>query len=127
LNGPEIDLNLLRANSLYGNLDRAEAAKKLIRENEKQGYWLIFYSHDVAAQPSRFGCTPALLHEVCSFAAERGARFMTVAQVMKDLGKGCVSQDCCEVETKPYSTSHADRTSDIAFEGLSPLGKITHA
>jgi peptidoglycan/xylan/chitin deacetylase (PgdA/CDA1 family) len=99
LNGPDIDLNLLRANSLYGDLNRVDAAKKLILENEKQGYWLIFYSHDVAAKPSPFGCTPQLLDMVCSFAATRGARLMTVAQVMKDLEQECESRECCEVET----------------------------
>lgn len=87
LNGPDIDLNLLRANSLYGDLDCREAAKRLILENERLGGWLIFYSHDVAARPSRFGCTPQLLKEVCSFAASRGARLMTVAGVMRELGQ----------------------------------------
>jgi peptidoglycan/xylan/chitin deacetylase (PgdA/CDA1 family) len=87
LNGPNVDLNLLRANSLYGDLDREEAAKQLILENERRRSWLIFYTHDVAAGPSRFGCFPQLLREVCSFAATRGARFMTVAEVMKELGQ----------------------------------------
>ena len=41
LNGPEIDLNLLRGNSLYGGLDRANAAKQLILKNEQQRSWLI--------------------------------------------------------------------------------------
>jgi hypothetical protein len=97
LNGPEADLNLLRANSLYGGLDRADAAKKLIMENEKRGHWLIFYSHDVAANPSRFGCTPQLLDAVCWFAAERGARLMTVAQVMNELGEQCAPRECSQV------------------------------
>lgn len=87
LNGPDVDLNLLRANSLYGDLARADSAKRLIQENEKQRCWLIFYSHDVAARPSPFGCTPKLLEAICSFAAARDARFMTVAQVMKELGQ----------------------------------------
>jgi peptidoglycan/xylan/chitin deacetylase (PgdA/CDA1 family) len=97
MNGPDADLNLLRANSLYGGLDQADAAKKLIMENEKRGHWLIFYSHDVAANPSRFGCTPQLLEAVCSFAAERGARLMTVAQVMKELRQPCAAREGCEV------------------------------
>jgi peptidoglycan/xylan/chitin deacetylase (PgdA/CDA1 family) len=87
LNGPDVDLNLLLANSLYGDLDRADSAKRLILENEEQGSWLIFYSHDVAPKPSRFGCTPRLLEAICSFAAVRHTRFMTVAQVMKELGQ----------------------------------------
>jgi peptidoglycan/xylan/chitin deacetylase (PgdA/CDA1 family) len=87
VNGPDVDLNLLRANRIYGDLDRAEAAKRLVLENEEQRGWLIFYSHDVAAKPTPFGCTPELLAAICSFAATRNARFMTVGQVMKELGQ----------------------------------------
>lgn len=87
LNGPDVDLNLLRANSLYGGVERADTAQRLIVENEGRRSWLIFYSHDVAQRPSRFGCTPQLLEAVCSFANARGARFMTVADVMKELGQ----------------------------------------
>jgi peptidoglycan/xylan/chitin deacetylase (PgdA/CDA1 family) len=84
-NGPEVDLNLLRANSLYGDIDKAAAARQLILENEQRRSWLIFYSHDVVSKPSCFGCTPALLEAVVSFAAERGARMMTVAEVVAEL------------------------------------------
>jgi peptidoglycan/xylan/chitin deacetylase (PgdA/CDA1 family) len=87
VNGRNVDLNLLRANSLYGDLDRAEAAKRLVVENESRNGWLIFYSHDVTTKPSPYGCTPRLLAHICSFAAGRNARFMTVAQVMKELGQ----------------------------------------
>ena len=87
LNGPDVDLNLLRANRLYGGLESADRAKRLILENAEKGYWLIFYSHDVAVKPSRYGCTPELLETICSFAEEREARFMTVAQVMEELGQ----------------------------------------
>jgi peptidoglycan/xylan/chitin deacetylase (PgdA/CDA1 family) len=87
LNGPDVDLNLLRANRLYGDLDCVDAARRLIVENAEKRHWLIFYSHDVANQPSPFGCTPKLLEKVCSIAATCGARFMTVAQVMEDLGQ----------------------------------------
>jgi peptidoglycan/xylan/chitin deacetylase (PgdA/CDA1 family) len=87
LNGPDVDLNLLSANSLYGDLEQVQAAKQLILENERRGSWLIFYSHDVSARPSRFGCSPQLLKEVCSFAASRRSRFLTVAEVMKELGR----------------------------------------
>ena len=84
-NGPKVDLNLLRANRLYGGVDQSESAKQLIMENEKRKSWLIFYSHDVANRPSPFGCTPELLEEVVSFAASRGARMMTVEAVMAEI------------------------------------------
>lgn len=96
LNGPYVDLNLLRANSLYGDVDRADGAKKLILENEAQRSWLIFYSHDVSPTPSPFGCTPKLLESICSFAIARGVRFMTVAEVMQELGQTCEAGPCSE-------------------------------
>jgi len=81
-NGPDVDLNLLRANKLCGGIDQAEAAKRLILENERRRSWLIFYSHDVSSNPSRFGCTPALLEAVVSFSAGRHVRMTTVAEVV---------------------------------------------
>jgi peptidoglycan/xylan/chitin deacetylase (PgdA/CDA1 family) len=85
LNGPDVDLNLLCANSLYGDVDRVERAKRLIIENQEKEYWLLFYTHDVASKPSPFGCTPQLLEATCSFAHDHHARFMTVAQVMEEV------------------------------------------
>lgn len=85
LNGPNVDLNLLRANRLYGGIEQLDQAKRLIVQNEIYRSWLIFYSHDVANNPSRFGCTPALLEEVVSFAANRGAKIMTVADIVAGL------------------------------------------
>ena len=84
-NGPDVDLNLLRANSLFGGADQIGAIKKLIMENERRKSWLILYSHDVSTQPSRFGCTPELLEAAVSFAAQRGARILTVEQVVAEL------------------------------------------
>jgi peptidoglycan/xylan/chitin deacetylase (PgdA/CDA1 family) len=83
VNGPLVDLNLLRANYLYG--DRAEAAEQLIQENKRRGSWLIFYTHDVTENPSPYGCTPELLEAVVSCASFSGARILTVAEVIDEL------------------------------------------
>lgn len=82
-NGPEVDLNLLRANPLYGDESRIESARRLIQENEERRSWLIFYSHDVRANPSRYGCTPALLRELISFAANRRNTILPVGEVLR--------------------------------------------
>jgi peptidoglycan/xylan/chitin deacetylase (PgdA/CDA1 family) len=84
-NGSEVDLNLLRANSLYGGLDKSSQVRELILENERRRNWLIFYSHDVNDTPSPFGCTPALLEFAVSFALSRSARVVTVAEVVAEL------------------------------------------
>lgn len=84
-NGPIVDLNLLRANSLYGDLTRRNHIQELILENERRRSWLIFYSHDVRSNPSRFGCTPNLLEFAVSFASQRCSRIATVAEVVAEL------------------------------------------
>jgi peptidoglycan/xylan/chitin deacetylase (PgdA/CDA1 family) len=87
LNGPQIDLNLLRANPLYGDISAVESARKLIDACVTQRSWLIFYSHDVSRHPSPYGCTPELLEAVCSFASQRSARFLTVDATLAELNQ----------------------------------------
>ena len=91
LNGPQVDLNLLRANSLYGNSEKCAEVRELILENERRRSWLIFYSHDVCPTPSRFGCTPELLEFAISFASRRCGRIATVAEVVTELIAGSLS------------------------------------
>lgn len=85
INGPHADLNLLKANRLYGDVDRLEAAEKLILENVARKGWLIFYTHDVRVEPSIYGCTPALFESAVSFAALQGSRILTVQDVLTEL------------------------------------------
>ncbi len=84
-NDTKVDLNLLKANSLYGGLDKSSKVRELILENERRQSWLIFYSHDVRDTPSLFGCTPALLEFAVSFALSRSTRVATVAEVVTEL------------------------------------------
>jgi len=85
VNGPEVDLNLLQANSLYGDQEMKDQVRNLIMENERQRGWLIFYSHDVSSSPSRFGCTGDLLEFAVSLATQRQGTVATVADVVNDL------------------------------------------
>ncbi len=80
LNGPTADLNLLRANSLYGDLAESVRVDQLICENERRKSWLIFYSHDVSPTPSRFGCTPELLDFAVTRATRGQCRVVTIAE-----------------------------------------------
>jgi peptidoglycan/xylan/chitin deacetylase (PgdA/CDA1 family) len=85
-NGPTVDVNLLRANPLYGGIEQAEAAMQLVRENSTRRGWLIFYTHDVVDRPSPFGCTPALLERVSAFVTNLGTRILTVAEALDEIG-----------------------------------------
>jgi peptidoglycan/xylan/chitin deacetylase (PgdA/CDA1 family) len=82
INGPVADLNLLRANSLYGDVDRLAESESLLSENERRRGWLIFYTHDVSPNPSLFGCTPALLGRTISLAVEKSHRIASVKEVL---------------------------------------------
>jgi len=82
-NGPEVDLNMLRANRLYGNLDQAQRVAALIAENVKRKSWLIFYTHDVQPNPSAFGCTPALFELAVASAVRGGCRILTVREALE--------------------------------------------
>jgi peptidoglycan/xylan/chitin deacetylase (PgdA/CDA1 family) len=84
-NGPVIDLNMLRANSLYGGQSNRAKVRDLIVENERRQGWLIFYTHDVSPTPSPYGCTPDLLEYAVSFASQSCARVSTVAEVLSEL------------------------------------------
>jgi peptidoglycan/xylan/chitin deacetylase (PgdA/CDA1 family) len=84
-NGPVVDLNLLRANSLYGGIERGAQAEDLILENQKLKSWLIFYTHDVRSNPSPYGCTPALLEAAVSCAVLAGCRIMTVREALAEI------------------------------------------
>tara|TARA_R110000868_G_scaffold50376_3_gene160975 strand:- start:4972 stop:5739 length:768 start_codon:yes stop_codon:yes gene_type:complete len=48
--------------------------------------WLIFYLHDVQDEPTQWGCTPAQLEWVCGAVERSGARVLTVAAAMAEIG-----------------------------------------
>ena len=79
-----VDLNLLRANSLYGDMPQLAAATNLIAHNREGRGWLVFYTHDVCEHPSPYGCTSELLQAVV-LEASRSARIMTVSAVVDQI------------------------------------------
>ena len=83
LNGPRIDLNLLKANPIRGDLDHLPRLERLIRQNEELASWLIFYTHDVRPNPSCFGCTPELLEAVVGLASRHSAAVLPVVEVLR--------------------------------------------
>jgi peptidoglycan/xylan/chitin deacetylase (PgdA/CDA1 family) len=91
INAPMVDLNLLRANSLYGGVDQLPEAEALLSESLRQKGWLIFYTHDVCQKPSPFGCTPALLEECVFLAVKSGFKIARIAEVL-DVTQGVSSE-----------------------------------
>jgi peptidoglycan/xylan/chitin deacetylase (PgdA/CDA1 family) len=82
LNFRTADLNFL--NAFFLEKRRSDdIVKTLIDQNSKCGGWLIFATHDVAVNPSRFGCTPGFFRDVVRYAAASGATILPVAAALK--------------------------------------------
>jgi peptidoglycan/xylan/chitin deacetylase (PgdA/CDA1 family) len=82
LNSGRTDLNQLSSFFLeqaYGGLDEIKA---LIDRNRDERGWIIFSTHDVAAQPSRYGCTSDLFRAVVDYSLQSGAEVLSVAQAL---------------------------------------------
>jgi hypothetical protein len=90
VNGPTVDLNLLRANRLYSASVELADIRQLIARDARPGAWLIFYTHDVRDTPSAYGCTPGYFEAIVRASAASGARIVTVAAALASLPTGLV-------------------------------------
>jgi peptidoglycan/xylan/chitin deacetylase (PgdA/CDA1 family) len=82
VNQSPVDLNLLRANSLYSESLNLAGIRRLLELNEQRRSWLIFYTHDVSGCPSSFGCTPAEFESVVRLAVRSRARVLPIGQAL---------------------------------------------
>lgn len=75
-----IDLNLLQAYFLDGrNRHDLRSIRSVIDRNAESGGWLIFATHDVAANPSGYGCTPEQLETLIDYSLASGAEILSIA------------------------------------------------
>jgi peptidoglycan/xylan/chitin deacetylase (PgdA/CDA1 family) len=82
INVSPVDLNLLRANSLYSCSFDLNDIDRLFEANERCRGWLIFYTHDISENPSSFGCKPGEFESVVKLAIKRHASILPVGQVV---------------------------------------------
>jgi peptidoglycan/xylan/chitin deacetylase (PgdA/CDA1 family) len=86
-NARVIDLNLLKAYFFdWKNRGDVDAVRRVLAETIAARGWLIFATHDVAARPSEYGCTPQFFSTVVRLAVQSGARVRPMMQVCRDLG-----------------------------------------
>jgi peptidoglycan/xylan/chitin deacetylase (PgdA/CDA1 family) len=86
-NGRVIDLNLLKAYFFdWKNRDDVDGVRHLLAANAAARGWLIFATHDVAATPSPYGCTPQFFSTVVRLAVASGARVRPMMKVCRELG-----------------------------------------
>lgn len=88
LNVGRLDLNYVRAFFLEQARDSPEVVWNLIEKNRTERGWLVFATHDISLQPTRFGCTPDFFAEVVRRATASGATIVPVGQALS-LVRGC--------------------------------------
>lgn len=77
-----IDTSLLKANSIYSNLNNLDHIAKLIENNAKLNSWLILYTHDISENPSIYGSTPIFFRRVIDLAIHSGAKLTTISDAL---------------------------------------------
>ena len=86
INAGVIDLQFLRATPLINrDIDR-NGIDRMFDDAVARNGWLIFYSHDVASEPSPYGCSPSLLRYALEAAARRNVRIRSVADALRAAG-----------------------------------------
>jgi len=83
INHGVVDLNYLSA--FFIEKSTREGIKNIIERNRAMRGWLILATHDVAKNPSPWGCTPELFEQVVADAVGSGARILTVVQALREL------------------------------------------
>ena len=78
LNHRIIDLSELRAISIYHHGFSLARLQQLVETCKRESAWLIFYTHDVCANPSRWGCTEEEFAAVLDAVVKSGIEIMTV-------------------------------------------------
>jgi len=83
INYPSADLGALHAWPLQNStLDHPKIAELIAQTVQTRG-WLIFFSHDVAERPTRYGVSPDLLERAVSTAKNSGCVLTTIADSLK--------------------------------------------
>ena len=80
-----IDLNCVSAFFLEKSRGDLESIKDLIDRNRQKHGWLVFATHDVAEDPTPYGCTPAFFEEVVQYACDSGACILPLDRALKAL------------------------------------------
>jgi peptidoglycan/xylan/chitin deacetylase (PgdA/CDA1 family) len=81
-----MDLNYLQAFFIEQSRQNPDLIMDVIQRNSAARGWLILATHDVGQQPSRLGCTTALLRNIVQRAIDSGAEIVPVGQALHRLG-----------------------------------------
>jgi len=82
LNGERTDLSQLKAIPLERRSWRAEAVERWVAAAARARAWLVFFTHDVCADPSPYGCTAAMLQHAVQTAVAAGLDILPVRDAL---------------------------------------------
>ena len=83
VNSGVVDLQYLRSTPLIDRNIDCDGIDRVFDELIATNGWLIFYGHDVAPEPSPYGCTPSLLRHALDAASRRNVQIVTVAEALR--------------------------------------------
>ena len=86
VNSGTVDLQFLRAMPLIDRRIDRDGIERAFDEAQTANGWLIFYTHDVADEPSPYGCSPALLNEALEAASRRKIPVLNMAEALQCAG-----------------------------------------
>jgi peptidoglycan/xylan/chitin deacetylase (PgdA/CDA1 family) len=86
VNSGTVDLQFLRATPLIERDIDIAGIDRAFDEAVASSGWLIFYSHDIAAEPSPYGCSPSFLRHALDAAARRNMPIVSVAEALRRAG-----------------------------------------
>jgi len=78
-----IDLNLVSAFFLEQSRDNPSAIYRMVDATCRAGGWLVFSTHDVCDDPTRYGCRPSFFEAVVRYSINSGAMVLPMSQALK--------------------------------------------
>jgi peptidoglycan/xylan/chitin deacetylase (PgdA/CDA1 family) len=86
VNSGSVDLQFLRAMPLIDRRIDRDGIERAFDQAQTANGWLIFYTHDVADEPSPYGCSPSLLNEALEAASRRKIPVLNMAEALQCAG-----------------------------------------
>jgi peptidoglycan/xylan/chitin deacetylase (PgdA/CDA1 family) len=88
-NSVHADLSNLKAFFLERSRDKPDLIERIVDQNVEAGGWLIFVTHDVGENPTRFGCPTALFERIVRYVVGSGATILPVRRALAATRIGC--------------------------------------
>ena len=82
----EIDLNYIKAFFIEQSAEHPEKIHAALKDAIAARGWLVFATHDVSDQPTKYGCTPALFAEIAGAVADSAASVLPVSEALEAIG-----------------------------------------